>query len=92
MADRTQNQLDRMLQENPLALGLAALAVGAAVGLSIPTTEVENQYLGETRDQLVGKARGVAQQTAQQITSSVEQVAQNVKEQVSAPASDNPPA
>ncbi len=80
-----------MMDENPLALGLAALAVGVVVGLSIPSTEVENQYLGETRDQLLDRAKGLAQQTAQQVTSTAEQFAQEVKEKVTAPTADNPP-
>jgi len=92
MAYRTQNQFDRMLNENPLALGLAALALGAVVGMALPSTETENEYLGETRDSLVDKAKNLAQQTAEQITSNVEQMASTVKDQTGAGTTGNPPA
>src|SRR5205823_15122008 len=45
------------LQENPLALGVAALAAGALVGLVLPPTRVESEYMGEARDQFVDKAK-----------------------------------
>ncbi len=55
------------LQENPMALGVAALAAGAIVGLTVPTTRVEGEYMGEARDRLIDQAKSVAQETAQKI-------------------------
>jgi hypothetical protein len=52
---------DHMLNDNPLALGIAALAAGALVGAAFPSTDIENEYLGETRDDLVESARTMAQ-------------------------------
>jgi hypothetical protein len=57
---RAQNELQRMTQENPLAVGAGALLLGALVGLSIPETERENEMLGETRDSMVDKAQQMA--------------------------------
>ena len=37
------------MQDSPMAAGIAALAIGAVVGLSLPTTQVEGQYMGEAR-------------------------------------------
>jgi ElaB/YqjD/DUF883 family membrane-anchored ribosome-binding protein len=54
---RTQNSLDSWIRQNPLAFGIAALAVGAAIGLSLPETEAENEWMGETRDTLVERAQ-----------------------------------
>jgi len=48
------------LDKNPLALGAAALALGAAVGMAIPATQYEGQLLGETRDDLLDKAQNTA--------------------------------
>ena len=49
------------IEENPLAVGAVALALGAAVGFAIPLTEKENEYLGEYRDTVVEKASATAQ-------------------------------
>jgi hypothetical protein len=57
---RAQNELQRMTEENPLAVGAGALLLGALVGLSIPETERENEMLGETRDSMVDKAQQMA--------------------------------
>ncbi len=51
---------EHYIEENPLAVGAVALAVGAAVGLSIPSTRYEGQMLGEYRQQVFAKAQNVA--------------------------------
>jgi ElaB/YqjD/DUF883 family membrane-anchored ribosome-binding protein len=48
---------DRYINENPLAVGAAAFAIGAVVGLAIPSTRYEGELMGETRDQLLRKAQ-----------------------------------
>lgn len=48
---------DQYLNENPLAVGAAAFALGAVVGLAIPSTRYEGELLGETRDELLRKAQ-----------------------------------
>jgi hypothetical protein len=48
---------DRYLNDNPLVLGAAAFAVGAVVGLAIPSTRYEGELMGETRDELLRKAQ-----------------------------------
>lgn len=40
------------IQEEPLILGAVALAVGAAIGAALPSTRVEDEWLGRTRDGL----------------------------------------
>jgi hypothetical protein len=59
-AYQARNRWDSMLDENPMALGIAALAAGALVGAALPQTEVENEYLGETRDQVIDSAKSMA--------------------------------
>jgi ElaB/YqjD/DUF883 family membrane-anchored ribosome-binding protein len=56
-----------VLQDNPMAVGVAVLAAGAIVGLSLPTTRVENEYLGEARDRLVGQAKSAAHEAAEKV-------------------------
>jgi ElaB/YqjD/DUF883 family membrane-anchored ribosome-binding protein len=48
---------DHYINENPLAVGAAAFALGAVVGLAIPTTRYEGELMGETRDELLKKAQ-----------------------------------
>jgi ElaB/YqjD/DUF883 family membrane-anchored ribosome-binding protein len=72
-ARRAGDQFQTQLQENPLAVGAVALALGAAVGLAVPSTRVENEYLGEARDTLVDKA----QEAARGAMEKVQQAAQD---------------
>jgi len=64
---------DRMLNENPLPLGLVALGLGMAVGLLLPETEKERELMGEQRDQLMDRA----QTAGQQVVEKVQQVAED---------------
>lgn len=64
---RAQSGFQQALQSNPLAVGMAAVAIGAAIGLSIPGTDKENQLLGETRDGMMQQAQQVVQDKAQQV-------------------------
>lgn len=51
---------DHYIEENPLAVGAVALAVGAAVGFSVPSTKYESQLVGEYRQQVFDKVQNVA--------------------------------
>jgi hypothetical protein len=73
-AHRAQNQVQRMLLENPLAVGAVALALGAAVGLAVPETQPERRLMGEARDNLVNKAQEMAQDTMQKVGRVAEEV------------------
>lgn len=44
-------------KQNPLGLGIAAAAVGFVVGTLLPSTNVEDERLGEMSDQVGEKAR-----------------------------------
>jgi len=48
---------DQHINENPLAVGAAAFAIGAVVGLAIPSTRYEGELMGEARDELIRKAQ-----------------------------------
>lgn len=83
----TQQQYEHYMDENPLAVGAIALAVGAAIGLAIPSTRYENEMMGETRDRLmeqaqttaneyIDKAKNVAQEAGQKIDDEVKSLTQ----------------
>jgi ElaB/YqjD/DUF883 family membrane-anchored ribosome-binding protein len=80
-AQRAQDLFQRTLRENPLALGAVALALGSAVGLSLPKTAREDQLLGELRDNLVGKAQEVAQETMDKVQQVAQEAGDAAKEE-----------
>jgi ElaB/YqjD/DUF883 family membrane-anchored ribosome-binding protein len=70
--------VDSWVHEYPLAAGAIAVAVGAAVGLSVPSTEIEDRTLGEKRDQAIERARIAARQVKDNVTQKVTDVAESV--------------
>ncbi len=89
MAQRGQGQFQRMLLDNPLAVGAAAVVAGAALGLLVPETEQENKIMGEARDNLMYKAKEVAGDTmdkaknvASDVQDTVKQAAGDVQDSV----------
>ncbi|HEU4767592.1 MAG TPA: DUF3618 domain-containing protein [Pyrinomonadaceae bacterium] len=59
-AFRAGRGFQHLLEENPLAVSAAAVAVGAAVGLALPATRIEQEYMGDASEKLVDKAQQVA--------------------------------
>jgi ElaB/YqjD/DUF883 family membrane-anchored ribosome-binding protein len=77
---RTQaaEHYDYYIEENPLAVGAVALALGAAVGMALPSTRVEGHLMGETKQQLLQKA----QDTAGDLVDRVKQVANEAQKTI----------
>jgi ElaB/YqjD/DUF883 family membrane-anchored ribosome-binding protein len=73
-----REKYDYYLEENPLAVGAVALAVGAAVGLAIPATRYENELMGEYSQQLLDKA----QTTAGDLVERVKEVASEAQKTI----------
>lgn len=71
---RAQNSFNRVLRANPLALGAAATIVGAAIGMTLPETEVENEWMGDARDNVVERAKEMAGNAAERVGSAADQV------------------
>jgi ElaB/YqjD/DUF883 family membrane-anchored ribosome-binding protein len=79
-ASAVTTRFEQMMHENPLAVGAIAVAAGTAVGLVLPTTRVESQYIGQTGERLVERVEDVArgaldkvQDAAKQMTSEGQQ-------------------
>ncbi|MEO8878241.1 MAG: DUF3618 domain-containing protein [Polyangiaceae bacterium] len=66
-AGQWEGSFERTLRENPLPVGAVALALGLAVGLSIPSTKVEDEWMGEARDSALEGAESYAQQAIGQL-------------------------
>lgn len=79
LTSQAREKYDYYIAENPLAIGAVALAVGAAVGLAIPSTQYESELLGEAHENLMLKAEDVTRQ----VTEKVQQFAGEVKKTIS---------
>jgi len=79
---RAQNGFGRLMRSNPLMVGAAAMAVGAAVGLALPETERENEWMGETRDNIVERAQDLAKDAASRAQEAVGDAAGEVASRV----------
>ena len=79
---RATGAFQSALRENPLAVGVAAVAVGSVVGLALPVTSTEQQYMGETRDQLMDRASSVARETVEKVQRVAEDAGRTVQQQV----------
>jgi hypothetical protein len=60
IAKRAREGVWRTLSERPIATGLGVLAAGIAAGLSAPATAPEDEWMGETRDQLLQATKAAA--------------------------------
>ncbi|MBA3353629.1 MAG: DUF3618 domain-containing protein [Blastocatellia bacterium] len=75
---------DQVLEDNPLALGALAVAVGAAVGFAIPSTRYEGQLMGEARENLVARAQDAAGSLVEKAKSVASEAGQTIKEEARA--------
>ena len=75
---------DETLEENPLALGAIAVAVGAAVGFAIPSTHYEGKLMGEARENLVQKAQDAAGSLVDKAKQVASEAGQTIKEEAQA--------
>ena len=69
---RAGRGLQRLVHENPLAVGAAAVAVGAAVGLALPSTRIEEEYMGEASEKLVDNAKQAARDAMDRVKSAAQ--------------------
>ncbi|MCE7032553.1 DUF3618 domain-containing protein [Lysobacter sp. GX 14042] len=56
-AHRASDGFQRMLDDNPMALGAIGIAVGALLGGLLPPTQKEDELLGATRDRVADRTR-----------------------------------
>ena len=75
------SRFGQVLRDNPLAAGAVAVAAGTAVGLIIPTTRFENEYIGETSEMLVDKAQEVARDAIDKVQSTAQQMMPDQQQQ-----------
>ncbi|HVF46872.1 MAG TPA: DUF3618 domain-containing protein [Pyrinomonadaceae bacterium] len=79
-----RGKYDYYLEENPLAVGAVALALGAAVGFAIPETRYEEQLLGPARQDFLEKAQNTASDLIDKTKEVVTEAGRTVTEQAKA--------
>jgi ElaB/YqjD/DUF883 family membrane-anchored ribosome-binding protein len=67
MARDAQWNAQRMVEQNPLAVGAIAVAVGAAIGMALPETQTEQRILGPAAEKAISTAEQTANEAAQQL-------------------------
>lgn len=70
--ESTRHSVERGIEDYPLAMGAAAMAVGVLAGLCLPRTRTEDRLMGEQADELKDRAK----QAGQQVVESGKKVAQ----------------
>ena len=63
-AQRAAGSLQRAVEQNPLVVALAAVAIGAVIGLSSKPTQLEQQVMGPARDRMLEQAQTLAKDAA----------------------------
>ncbi len=71
---RAERGVESTLRENPLALGAIAIAIGAAIGLALPHTHVEDEWMGDTKDRLLHQAEDMGVQAIHKAEEAVGQL------------------
>lgn len=72
---RVSRNFGRVLKDQPLLVGSAALLVGAAIGALLPRSNYENQMVGEASDRFVSQTKARIQETVSDVKDrAVEQV------------------
>ena len=78
---RAKDRVIDLVEEQPLLVGAIGIAIGAALGAALPNTRRENELMGGTRDDLVGRVKETALEQAEVVKQSAQRVAQVAKEE-----------
>lgn len=79
VADARSQTMD-MYEQSPLVAGLIAVGAGMAIGMLVPETQKENEWMGETRDQLVEQAQSKAQDVVEKVQTVAQDAADTAKQ------------
>lgn len=84
-AKNSASRFGVMMRDNPLAAGAVAIAAGTAVGLMIPSTQIESEYIGETGERLVERVEDVARGALDKVQDAAKQMAPGQGQQQAPP-------
>jgi ElaB/YqjD/DUF883 family membrane-anchored ribosome-binding protein len=80
---RARGGLERLAEDNPLAVAAGVAALGLAFGLLVPETEREQRLMGPTRDDLLERAQGTARRVKDAAIEAGQELREAVREEVS---------
>ena len=78
--ESTRENWDYILREHPLVLGAVGLAIGAVAAALAPRTRMEDQVMGEARDDLLEKAKQAGGEKLEQAKQMATSAASSVKD------------
>ena len=70
-ADRVRSGFDRLVNEQPLALGAIGLAVGAVLAASAPRTRQEDRLMGDASDRIKDDVKQAGEEQLDRVQSSL---------------------
>jgi ElaB/YqjD/DUF883 family membrane-anchored ribosome-binding protein len=73
-ATRANEGFQRMLEDNPMAVGAISVAVGALLGSLVPSTRKEDELMGQHSDRITGKAKEMARTGRESLASAGREV------------------
>jgi ElaB/YqjD/DUF883 family membrane-anchored ribosome-binding protein len=76
---QAKSQLQYWMEQNPLAVGAVAMALGAAVGLALPETRREQELMGDARDRMVDNAKSMANTAVDRATEAAQNLVGTAK-------------
>ena len=79
-ANRAREGFNTLLEEQPIILGALGLAVGAAIGAMLPSTEQEDRFLGPTRDKTVSQIKDRGAEVYEQVREKAENAVEKVQQ------------
>jgi ElaB/YqjD/DUF883 family membrane-anchored ribosome-binding protein len=83
-AQRAREGFSNLMEEQPMILGAVGVAVGALLGMALPSTRQEDRLLGRARDEGLERAKAVGAQQYEK----VKDVATHAVEEVIRPGSE----
>jgi hypothetical protein len=80
---RAREGFNSLLEEQPLILGALGIAVGAAIGAALPSTEQEDRWMGEAREKTMNKVKAQGAQTFERARETVKEKAGDMRQAAS---------
>jgi ElaB/YqjD/DUF883 family membrane-anchored ribosome-binding protein len=79
-ANRAREGFSTLLEEQPMILGAIGLAVGAAIGAMLPSTEQEDRLLGPARDKTISQIKERGSEVYEQVRERAENAVEKVQQ------------